>query len=221
MSNLDFEVGDSVRVKEGVTDPDSNLDISGWHGRVVEISEDNEGQPLILIVWDSRTLQNMPKWYLEESETAGYDWRQFFLWATDIEPAQRRDTNEDVDRVVEEIEFQIHWLSLGEEGRRIQQVLSGVRGEMEELRAWEGYLKENLTFPFEAEVSEHQEKTPLRQGDRVRVWEISIVDDLYGVIIAGRWEGESIDFPLCDLDVVGNGVNGQIVSDYGVWFANR
>lgn len=221
MSNLDFEVGDFVRVKEGVSDPDSDQDISGWQGRVVEIGEDNEGQPLLLIAWDSHTLHNMPDLYLEESEIKGLDWRRFLLGAGEVEPAQRRDTNEDVDRVVEEIESQIYWISLGEEGRRIQQILSGVRGEMEELRAWERYLKENLTFPFEAEVSEYQEKTPLRQGDRVRVWEISTVDDLYGVIIAGRWEGESIDFPLCDLDVVGNDLNGQIVSDYGVWFANR
>ncbi len=221
MSNLDFGLSDSVRVKEGITDPDSGLDMSGWQGRVVEIGEDNEGEPLILVAWDSHTFRNMPAWYLEDSEIKGFDWREFFLGAGDIEPAERRDTSEDVDRVVEEIEPQLYWLSLGEEGRRIQQVLSGVRGEMEEFRAWEEYLKENLTFPFEAEVREYQEKTPLRQGDRVRVWEISIVDDLYGVIIAGRWQGESIDFPLCDLGVVGDGVNGQIVSDYRVWFANR
>lgn len=174
MSNIDFEVGDSVSVREGVTDPESGLDMSGWQGRVVEIREGNEGRPLICIAWDSHTLHNMPESYLEESELEELDWRQFCLWDTDIEPAERRDTTEDVDRVVEEIEVRVHWLDIGEPGRRIRQVLSGVRGEMEQLRAWERYLEEKLTFPFEAEVSEYQEETPLRQGDRVRVWEISV-----------------------------------------------
>ncbi len=92
---------------------------------------------------------------------------------------------------------------------------------MEELEAWERYLKESLSFPFEARVSEYQEKGRLRQGDRVKVREISVVDDLYGVIVSGKSGGERIDFPLCDLEAVNHGVNGQIVCDYGVWFANR
>ncbi len=33
-ANLNFEAGDSVKVKEGVNDPDSNGDISGWQGRI-------------------------------------------------------------------------------------------------------------------------------------------------------------------------------------------
>jgi hypothetical protein len=41
------------------------------------------------------------------------------------------------------------------------------------------------------------------------------------VIVSGKWDRRSIDFPLCDLDVVGGGVNEQIVSDYALWFANR
>jgi hypothetical protein len=89
------------------------------------------------------------------------------------------------------------------------------------LEAWQRYLKENLSFPFEARVSEYQEKGRLRQGDRVKVREISAVDDLYRVIVSGKSGCESVDFPLCDLEAVNSGVNGQIVSDYGVWFANR
>ena len=66
-----------------------------------------------------------------------------------------------------------------------------------------------------------KEKGTLRQGDRVKVREILVVDDLYGVIVSGKSGGESVDFPLCDLEAVNSGVDGQIVSDYGVWFANR
>jgi hypothetical protein len=104
---------------------------------------------------------------------------------------------------------------------RIQEVLTGVEDEREASKAWGRYLEQNLRFPFEAEVSEYQERGRLRQGDRVWVLGISVLDDLYGVIVSGKRGSESIDFPLCDLDVVGDGVNEQVVSDYAVWFANR
>ena len=216
-----FEVSDSVRVKEGVTDPDSALDIGGWQGRISEIGEGLDGEPFVVVAWDSHTLRDMPEWYLEQSETEGLDWKQFFLRPEDFRHARSRDTQGEVDEAAEEIESRVYWVSLGAEGKRIREVLSDVEGEMEELEAWERYLKENLSFPFEARVSEYQEKGRLRQGDRVTVREVSVVDDLYGVIVSGKWGGESIDFPLCDLEAVNHGVNGQIVSDYGVWFANR
>ena len=217
----EFEVGDSIRVKDGVTDPDSDTDISGWQGRILGFGEDESGQPLVLIAWDSHTLKSMPQPYLEQSEVEGLDWQQFLLGPDEIEHAQRRDTQRDVDDVVDEIEARIYWYSLGEEGKRIQRVLSGAEAEREAFAAWEKYLKENLRFPFEAEVSEYQDSGPLHQGDRIKVLTISMVDDLYGVIVSGKRGLRNIDFPLCDLAVIGNERNRQIVSDYAVWFANR
>lgn len=220
-ANLNFKVGDSVRVKEGVNDPDSNMNISGWQGRILEIDEDEKGQPWILVAWDSHTLQKMPQSYLEQSEIEGMDWQQYYLGVDDIEHAQSRDTKKDVDQVVDEITSRVGWYSLGEEGKRIQKVLSGVKEEWEAFKAWEKYLEENLRFPFEAKVSEYQERGKVRQGDRITVKGISMLDDLYGVIISGRWRSENIEFPLCDLTVIGKDMNKQIVSDYAVWFANR
>ena len=221
MGSLGFEVGDSVRVKEGVTDPDSASNIGGWQGRISEIGEGPDGEPFVAAAWDSHTLRDMPEWYLEQSETEGLDWKRFVLRSEDLRHARSRDTQGEVDEAVEKIESRVYWFSLGAEGKRIREVLSDVEGEMEELEAWQRYLKENLSFPFEARVSEYKEKGRLRQGDRVKVREISVVDDLYGVIVSGKSGGESVDFPLCDLEAVNSGVDGQIVSDYGVWFANR
>ncbi len=220
-ADLNFEVGDCVKVREGVGDPDSDVDISGWQGRVLEIAEDESGRPLIFVAWDSYTLKEMPRSYLEQSEMEGLDWQRFLLLIEDIEQAQSRDTQRDVDDVTDEIYSRIGWYSLGEEGKRIQGVLSGVEDEWEAFKVWERYLAENLRFPFEAVVSEYQHEGALQRGDSIRVQEISLLDDLYGVIVSGKWGRRSIDFPLCDLDVVGEGVNEQIVSDYALWFANR
>jgi hypothetical protein len=163
----------------------------------------------------------MPQSYLEQSETEGLDWQQFYLEVDDIQHAQSRDTQRDVDEVVDEIASRVYWHSLGEEGKRIQEVLTGVEDDWEAFKAWERHLEQNLRFPFEAVISEYQERGRLRQGDRIQILEISVLDDLYGVIVSGKRGSESIDFPLCDLAVVGQGVNEQVVSDYALWFANR
>lgn len=90
------------------------------------------------------------------------------------------------------------------------------------LDAWEDYLAKHLSFPFEAEVSEYQERGPLQAGDRVTVQGISDVDDLYGIIARLRHDRERYTFPLCDLEVADeDSPNHQTVQDYAVWFANR
>lgn len=220
-TNLSLKVGTSVRVKEGVKDPDSNLNLSGWQGRILEIDEDESGKSLLLVTWDSHTLRSMPSSYLEQSETEGMDWQQYYLQVDDIETVQSRDTQKDVTEVANEITSRISWYSLGEEGKRIQEVLSGAKNEEEAFEAWARYLEENLSFPFEAEVSEYQEKGNLRQGDRLKILNITGVDDLYGVIVACKWGSQKIEFPLCDLAVKGKSVIKQVVLDYAVWFANR
>ena len=65
MGSLDFEVGDCVRVKEGVTDPDSALNIGGWQGGSQKSGKGPDGEPFVVIAWDSHTLRDMPEWYLE------------------------------------------------------------------------------------------------------------------------------------------------------------
>jgi hypothetical protein len=57
---------------------------------------------------------------------------------------------------------------------------------MRALDAWQKYLEKTLTFPFDAVVSGYQDKGPLQSGDRVSVKKISIVDDIYGIIIELR-----------------------------------
>ena len=37
--NSKFQVGDSVKVKDGTSDPDFGIDIGGWQGQIKEIAE--------------------------------------------------------------------------------------------------------------------------------------------------------------------------------------
>ena len=216
-----LKAGDSVIVKPGTKDPDLGGDISGWQGRITEFSE-YEGDPTVMIAWDSITLKEMPHSMIAHCEKEVLDWKVMGLDMADVEPASPRDSARDIKRAVEEIYKHSAWLHPDEEGERIQQVLTGMSGTTRQLRAWEKHLERTLTFPFEAEVSEYQERGPVRTGDPVKVKSIFEADDHYGIIVEVRRGREKFWFPLCELKVTDRqSTNSRIVDDYGVWFANR
>ena len=218
-----LKAGDSVVVKPGVKDPDTGANISGWQGRISDINEGEE-ETTVGILWDSVTLKKMSRSMIERCEDEGLDWREMYLGVNDVKPALARDTEEDVEDAIEEIESQTVWLFLGEEGKRIQKILDGIDPDdtMEILEAWEKHLRKNLKFPFEAEVVEHVRRGPLRIGARVTVKGIIGVDDVYGLFVEVTKDRDSYEFTLCDLEATDRkSKNYQLLRDYAVWYANR
>jgi hypothetical protein len=216
-----FQVGDSVVVRPGTIDPDFDVDIGGWQGRV---TEEPSAEGMITIVWDSITLQSTPAAFIEQCEEQGLGWSEYLLEASEVELTTPRDTEEDVARAVEALSRRFAWIWLGEEGERINRILGGIDPDdvMALLRAWEKHLMERLSFPFEAEIFEHQRGGPLRMGDRVSARGISAVDDLYGIVVEVRYQRRRYDLLLCDLRVAdASSPNYELVRDYAVWFANR
>ncbi len=214
------QIGDPVRVKKAVMCPEEeDICLEGWQGRVIDLSKDGD-KDLIGIRWDSITLKNIPSDYIDRSEEEDLDYSIMYLWLEEIESAEYRDSEEDVQRILGEINHGKKWFWAGDKGKRIQKILAGVDdgNTMDEFKAWYDYLKQNLKFPFTAVVSEYQEKGPFRCGEKVVVKAIELIDDFYGVI-ANLKKG---DIPLCDLEATdSNSPNYQPVHDYRFWFANR
>ena len=127
-------------------------------------------------------------------------------------------------KTIAEIESKSSWLHLGgEQGKRIQEIvnLAQDHDEVAVFRIWHAYLEEHLVFPFAATVEEYQ-RGPVRQGARVKVLDITFLDETYGTIVATKLKDEVYELPLCDLKVTGADVKmRQLVDDYVVWFANR
>lgn len=221
MAKLNFKCRDSVVVKPNVSDPDLNIKIGGWQGRVSEI---NENDDLICIDWDSLTLKQMPSETIDQCEEEGLDWAKMYLHPKEVELTSPRDSEEDVEEAIEFLESKLGWSFLGEEGKRIQAVLDKAEdgSELAAFEAWEEHFQQVLKFPFEAEVSEWQERGPLRTGDKVKVLGIEGSEDLYGILVSLRRERRKYVFPLCDLEVVDkSSSNYRPVKDYAVWFANH
>lgn len=221
---LGFDVGDSVSVKPGTIDPDLGIDIGGSQGRVTDIQLSNDGVAMVEIRWDSITLQNTPDSVFVQCEDMGLGWTDYILEAEEVEKTTPRDTEADVARIVAVLSTRFAWSYLGEQGKRIGQVMAGVdrKDIMAALRVWQTYLAKHLCFPFEAQVDEYQSKGLFQAGDRVKATGIALVDDLYGVIVDLRRGRRKYAFPLCDLGVMDEcSPNHQIVEDYQTWFANR
>jgi hypothetical protein len=160
---------------------------------------------------------------IEHCEDEGLDWAVMNLNLREVERSTPRDKPQDVVKARKQIGQQ-HVTGEADQDRRVGQVLTAVDAddELAAFDAWDEYLTQHLTFPFEAEVAEFQERGPLRAGDRIQVLRISAVEDLYGVLVRVRARRGEYDFPLCDLEVVDKASsNYQGVDDYAVWFANR
>jgi len=94
-----MKVGDSVRVKAGVTDPDLFFDIGGWQGRVREL----DGDDTVDLEWDSLTLQAMGLDLVIQCDNANLDWRFMTLSQSEVEDVPSRDTEAEVAATVRAI----------------------------------------------------------------------------------------------------------------------
>ena len=219
-----YKKGESVSVKPGVKDPDFDIDIGGWQGRVLTVTPDMEQGAMIDIAWDSLTLKQMPDEVFEQAEVADLDYTQMRLSVSDIAPAQARDTLIDVQHMIAQVHARYAWASYGEQGQRIQQVVNRINpdDEIKLMQAWADYLATHLTFPFVAVVDESSRGSALRFGDGVTVASIDIADDLYGVIAQVKFRNRRLSFQMCGLKVVDEGsANYEVLHDYCVWYANR
>ncbi len=225
MNKNDIKIGDSVKVKNGIPCPDlKDLCIGGWQGRISEITEDEEGNILVCIEWDSITLKNMPDSFIELCEEEGSEYNAMYLRPDEVELTEARDKKEDAEEVIEQISKTHAWSYLGKEGKRIQKVLADVDedDEMAAFEAWANYLAKTLTFPFDAIITGGPDKGPLQTGDKVSVKRISLVEDFYGIIVELRRGHNKYDHPLCDMEVINSeSSNYQPVNDYCTWFANH
>lgn len=222
--SIDLKVGDCIRVKPGVKDPNYGFDIGGWQGRVTEIETDQSSQLMIMFQWDSLSLERMPASAIRRCEENGLDWTTMGLYLEEVEKAEPRDTQADVDEIVEELSAEHNWDYLGKQGQRIHKVLQD-NDEDDELKAfetWQEYLEAHLKLPFDAVVSEFQERGPLQAGNLVKVIDFEGVEDLYGVLVNIQAIGNKYVFPFCDLKAANEkSANFTFTDDYAVWFANR
>lgn len=81
-----FKLGDSVRFKDGQQDEQLGTDIGGWQGRIAKIDAKHR---MLLVEFDSVTLNRLPREYLEECEEEGLSWSEYYIEFHNVELVQQ------------------------------------------------------------------------------------------------------------------------------------
>jgi hypothetical protein len=216
--NTKFQINDTIKVKNGTVAPDLGIDISGWHGQIIEIVND-----LVIINLDGIALSNISDQYIFQCQQDNLDWERICLKSHEIQIAVRRDTEEDLRTIRKKIQAKHYWDYLGASGKIINQVLSMESDDhLTAFNAWGKYLDQNLSLPFDAEISEPLSSGLLKQGDKIRIHSITGNEDPYGVIAEIKLERKIYHFPLFDIEPLDkNSLNSRLLDAYRNWFGNR
>ena len=222
-----IKIGDNVKVRDGVNDPDDEeYSIAGWQGWVVEVYDENltaeNAENLqFMVSWDSMTLKNIPRTRLIELEREGYDWTMMCLDINDVDISTPRDKMEDAEPVSEALSDDIYWEGMGEEGEQIAKILGNSQNINEAYKAWETYLKKELTFPFIAEFY-FEENSIIPNNAEINALKLGNIDKDYGILAVVSFKNDTHQVALFDLEIKDEeSPNFKALDLYSTWFTNK
>ena len=205
-----MKVGDSIKIIDGIIDPDTGIQLDGFVGRIKEYLASN----LVNIEWDSISLQNLPDIYIRSAINEGCDYLTYNIEPKDLELCVARDTPADVVKMVRKLGEKWDKLEIfGDKAELIEEIQEGVG-------FWD-YLEEQIDFPFMATYEDEYRKYEDR--DKVKVLKIDNFDDHYGLLMKCKIGRRQYIFPLCELSA-NDGESEQTkaaVDLYREYFWNR
>jgi hypothetical protein len=220
-----FTLGDPVRVRSGVVDPDfADIPLGGWAGKITEVEDGDP--PLYLIRWSQETLKHIHPIYRKRCERDGLGFEEMWLGEEDLElDAGGPVILEQPTKIVTPP------LSMKDQDDRIRVVFGLTKDDLlpdvDEARlvTYYKHLAANLKFPFEttwareAGLGEVTEKVTVLAlgGFEDDPW----IDDMYGILCKARMSRGESELPLAEMEKVKGKPNKQLVEDYGYWFWNN
>ena len=103
----------------------------------------------------------------------------------------------------------------------ISQILGDAETNVEQLDAFNAYLKEKLIFPFSAEYCSDLAGA-IPDDATVNVLKMHSIDDEYGIMVVIKYENEIHTVPLYDLVVEDEDAdNYDALEIYSIWFDNK
>ena len=157
-----FQVGDRVRVKQGIRDADyPDMPLGGWAGTISEVHDHG----MYTVRWSQETLAAIHPVYLKRCERDGMDSEQYWLGDDDLEPdAGGPLTLEPPTKI------RTKRLSPKDQDDRVRMVFDLTSNDPlpdvdeETLEVYHEYLAKHLVFPFEADYTS-ETGLVLRQDD--------------------------------------------------------
>ena len=211
-----FRVGDKVRVKYGVIDPDyPDIPMGGWTGDITEV-EQAPGRDTYEIRWDKRTLEGMHPVYRKRCERDSLELENMHLRRRGPRTRRRqanpdRATDEDRDEA-----------ALGRLPRRSS--ADGLRPDPRRPASAGGPedtpdlsplpRRRSFRFPFRASWKVYGFAMTVHRLLGPREYDL---EEEAGLLCEIRCSQGTFEIPLSELDDV---ENCKLVEDYGYWFWN-
>lgn len=185
-----MKVGDSIKIKKGIIDPDTGVKLDGFIGRIKEYLASD----LVNIEWDSVSLQNLSDTYIRSAINEGCDYLTYNIEPKNLEICVARDTPADVIKTIS---------TLGEKWDKVECFgdLAEIMEEIEE-EGWDNYLMEAIDFSFKATY--FGDFKGIKDSDIIKVHGIHSEDDHYGILMNCKMGRRTYHLPLCELDVDGD-----------------
>lgn len=146
-----FQIGDMVRVRKGIQDPDfPDIPMGGWVGTIKEV-ESGRRETTYLIKWNHETLTNIHPVYRKRCERDGLDCEETYLSEDDLESYGGEALS-----IEQPTKINTPELSPKNQDDRVKAIL-GATGDdpvpdvdTENLVSYWQHLNKHLTIPFEA-----------------------------------------------------------------------
>jgi hypothetical protein len=105
------------------------------------------------------------------------------------------------------------------EERIHMEIVVDAYGEEERAIGWHCYLHDTLTFPFKAECVTERKTSPLRNGEKVKVLDMSPEDDcMREIFVQIEWQGREMGVPLAQLQPIDvDSQTQEAVEDWHYW----
>lgn len=218
-----YAVGDRVRVRRGVADPEyPDLPLGGWAGTVAEVEAVARSSPATYLVrWSRDTLCQAHPVYGRRAERDGFEFGAMWLGAGDLEP-------DDGTPVAVEPPAAIvtRPLSSADQDDRIRAVFGLTADDLvpdvnpTTLRAFHEHLSRHLRCPVGVKYEpEYGPRGPVTVLGLSEPDEDEWADGVCGLLCRAKLTGEVVEVPLADCRAKA-GPARRLLADYRYWFVN-
>ncbi len=211
-----YSVGDAVRVRAGVVDPDfPDLPLSGWAGEIVDIERANP--PVYLVEWTPETLQRITPVYSVRCDREGKDPRVTLLGGKDLvldtggplviaQPTRLRPAPLDKDDPQDRIRG-IFKLTSDDPLPKVDE---------SSLRRFHEHFKKKLKVPVAATCS----GAPLSQKPAtiLRLLPFAETNTEHGLLVRVEQGDEVGTGPLYDISLLSQNAVSEDIDAYSEWF---
>jgi hypothetical protein len=220
-----FKIGDKIRVKSGVSDPDfPDMPLGGWTGTVVEITEHKRRIDCVFRL-DDRNLPSLHPIYRSRCERDGLDCETMSLSEDDLEADDGREV-----AIEQPTEIRTPPLSMDDQDDRIRAVFGLTHDDPlpqvspETLMTYCEYLTANLKFPiltsYWAKTGAFTSKKVLAPINTLEAPVEEEFDEECGLFGIGSGQEEEIEIPLESIELKKKDPNYRLISDYTYWSHN-